>query len=450
MDESSKTEEVRDEYLELLKDESLPEKLATLRRKLYQKAKNEPRFRFYSLYSHILRDDVLQTAWRLVKRNKGAAGIDGITIESIEHREGGVRRFLEGIKETLQARSYEPDPVRRVNIPKPQGGSRPLGIPTVKDRVVQAAVRLIVEPIFEADFLQCSYGFRPGKSQHDALKEVREHVNDGFREVYDIDVKGYFDNIPHDKLLKCVEMRIADQSVVKLIRMWLKVAIIETDENDKKSSRRPDKGTPQGGVISPLLANIYLHWFDKVFQSEQGPGTWANAKLVRFADDMVILARFVGTRIEDFVKMKLESWMGLSMNVEKTKIVKLREEKSSFDFLGFTFRYDRDLKGRDSRYLNVMPSNKALKRARARVKELTTSSRCYMPIVDIIGDINEYLADWKPYYTFGYPRQAFRDLNSYVHERLIIHLRRRSQRPYKPPPEVSFYAHLHHLGLKAL
>ncbi len=450
MDESSKTEEDRDEYLELLKDELLPDKLASLRQKLYQKAKNEPKFRFYSLYSHFYREDVLQTAWKLVRRNKGAAGVDGVTIETIEQREGGALRFLEEIKAVLQTQSYKPEPVRRVYIPKGQGGKRPLGIPTVRDRVVQAAVRLIVEPIFEADFLQCSYGFRPGKSQHDALTEVREQVSAGFREVYDIDLKGYFDSIPHDKLLKCVEMRIADQSTVKLIRLWLKAAVVETDENGKENRQHPDKGTPQGGVISPLLANVYLHWFDKAFQSSNGPRAWANAKLVRYADDMVILVRYVGTRLQDYVKAKIENWMGLCINIEKTKIVRLGKEGSSLDFLGFTFRYDRDLKGRNHQYLNIVPSDKAQKRARTRVKELTASSRCFVPIVEVIEDINDYLSDWQPYYKFGYPRQAFRDLNNYVQERLIIHLRRRSQRPYKPPPEVSFYAHLHHLGLRAL
>jgi RNA-directed DNA polymerase len=439
-----------DEYLEILRGETLPEKLASLRQKLYQKAKNEPRFRFYSLYAHVYREDVLQTAWKLVKRNDGAAGIDGVKLQDVEMREGGVPRFLEEIKASLIDRSYKPEPVRRVYIEKPQGGKRPLGIPTVKDRVVQAAVRLIVEPIFEADFLQSSYGFRPGRSQHDALTEVKQHVSDGFREVYDIDLKGYFDSIPHDKLIKCVEMRISDQSVIKLIKMWLEAAIVETDENGRKNSRRPTQGTPQGGVISPLLSNIYLHWFDKVFQSDDGPARWANAKLVRFADDMVILARYVGARIGNFAQAKLEDWMGLRMNSEKTKVVKLTQEGSSLDFLGFTFRYDRDLKGRQHRYLNIMPSAKALKRARARVKELTASSRCFMPIVDIIEEINEYFASWKPYYQFGYPSKAFRSLDHYVGLRLIAHLRRRSQRPYEPPPEVSFYEHLSHLGLRSL
>ena len=450
MDENPITGESKDEYLESLKDESLPEKLAVLRQKLYQKAKSEPKFRFYTLYSHMYRDDVLEVAWKLVKRNKGAAGVDGVSIESIEERADGAQRLLGELREELSTHRYEPGPVRRVYIPKPQGGRRPLGIPNVRDRVVQAAARLILEPIFEADFKDCSYGFRPGKSQHDALDEVRKHIKQGRTEIYDIDIAGYFDNIPHDKLIKSMEVRVADLSVIKLIRMWLKAPVIGRDENGGTSSSRPTKGTPQGGVISPLLANMYLHWMDKAFNSSKGPAQWAKAKLVRYADDMVIMARYIGNPIKEFVKATLEGRLDLTVNAEKTKIVKLREQGEHLNFLGFTFRFDQDRKGRPWRYLNVEPSKKTLIRERAHIKVMTGSKQCYKPIPDLVRELNDHLASWKPCYMFGYPRRAFRAINHYVQQRLIVHLRRRSQRPFRPPPGVTWYECFDAFGFKAL
>jgi RNA-directed DNA polymerase len=448
--ENPNTEEGGDEYLELLKEEKLPEKLAVLRQRLYQKAKNEPKFRFYTLYSHIYRDDVLQTAWRLVRRNNGAAGIDGVSLEDVQRREDGVDGFLLEIREQLRTHKYKPNPVRRVYIPKAEGGRRPLGIPTVRDRVVQAATRLILEPIFEADFLDCSYGFRPGRQAHQALAEIRGHLQQGYRSVYDMDLKGYFDSIPHDKLLACVKMRIADQAVVKLIRMWLQAPVVEEDEDGKKRITRPDKGTPQGGVISPLLANLYLHWFDKLFYRADGPAQWAKAKLIRYADDLVILAHYTGERLQHFVQDTLERRMQLSIHREKTRVVTMGGPGASFDFLGFTFRYDRDLKGRSWRYLNIVPSRTRLKRERQRLRVMTSSHMCWKPIPTLIADINHHLDCWHPYYRFGYPRAAFRAITTYARERLTLHLRRRSQRPFRPPPGVSYYEQLSHLGFRAL
>ena len=445
------TEESRDEYLEGLKAEGLPEKLAILRQKLYQKAKNEPKFRFYTLYSHMYREDTLQTAWQLVKRNKGAAGVDGVRIEDIERGgKEGVDAFLKEIQEQLRTRSYKPGPVRRVYIPKPQGGERPLGIPNIKDRVVQAAARLILEPIFEADFQDCSYGFRPGRSQHDALEEVKKHLKEGFREVYDVDIKGYFDSIPHDKLLKSVEVRVADLSVIKLIRMWLRAPVVEAGKGGSGHQGRPTQGTPQGGVISPLLANIYLNWMDKLFNSKNGPVRWANARIVRFADDMVILARHVGTKIEEFTSNTLEGRLGLTINRQKTKRISLQDGREQLDFLGFTFRFDRDLQGRPWRYLNIVPSKKTLIRERARIKAMTDSSKCYQPITSLICELNVHLTSWKPYYNFGYPSKAFHAINYYVRQRLVVHLRRRSQRPFRPPPGVSCYECLERFNLVRL
>jgi RNA-directed DNA polymerase len=326
-----------------------------------------------------------------------------------------------------------------------------LGIPAVRDRVVQMAALLILEPIFEADFEDCSYGFRPGRSAHQALEEIRGQVKAGYQAVYDADLKGYFDSIPHDKLQACVRMRVVDRSVLKLIRMWLETPVVEPGEEGKPERwNRPRKGTPQGGVISPLLSNLYLHWFDKLFHRADGPARWAEAKLVRYADDFVVMAREQSDRLTGWIESKLEGWLGLEINREKTRVVNLREEGASLDFLGFTFRYYKDLKGGSWRYLNVSPSGKALKKEREKLHEMTNHRQCFKPIPRLIEELNRHLKGWKNYFDFGYPRQAFREIDSYVRYRLAQHLRRRSQRPYRPPEGVSFYGHIQRLGLVSL
>ena len=421
---------------------TLPEKVATLRRKLYQKAKQEPRFRFYALYDRIYRLDVLLAAWDLVQKNKGAPGIDGISFQDIIDGPG-VLEFCRGLAEELRTKSYKPQPVKRVYIPKPDGRKRPLGIPTIRDRVIQMAVLLVIEPIFESDFTDSSFGFRPQRNAGQAIERITEHLKQGCREVYDADLKGYFDTIPHDKLMACVERRISDGSVLKLIRSWLRAPIVERTDDGQERMTRPRRGTPQGGVLSPLLANLYLHWFEVAFHRQDGPAQWAKAKIVRYADDFVILARYQGRRLTDWVETMLEGRFGLTINRQKTRIVNLNTMGASFDFLGFTFRYDRDLQGRPWRYLNVFPSKKSAARARERLRELTGSSRCFVPLPRMIMDVENWFRSWSAYFSqVGYPKMAFREIRAYAIQRLTCHLKRRSQRPFRPPEGRSYYAHI--------
>jgi RNA-directed DNA polymerase len=374
-----------------------------------------------------------------------------VSIDQIAATPQSEAAFIDEIQRSLGERTYQAKAVLRVYIPKPNGKMRPLGIPTVRDRVVQAAVKLILEPIFEADFEECSHGFRPGRSAHDALRAIQQHLKEGKTVVYDADLAGYFDSIPHDKLIACVRMRVVDGSVLGLIRQWLRAPVVEPAREGKPPSvHRNERGTPQGGVLSPLLANVYLHWFDHLFQRGDGPAQWAKAKLVRYADDFVVLARYISPQLRDWIEGKLEGWLGLQINREKTRVVDLRQTGRSLDFLGYTFRYDLDQYGRGQRYWNLHPSQKAELRQREALRQLINPTQSHTPLPELIERVNRQLRGWANYFGLGYPRSTFRSVNHFARYRLGKHLHRRSQRGWRPRQGVSLYAHLERLGLVAL
>ena len=421
--------------------------LALTRERLSRKAKAEPKFRFYTLYGRVMDEETLRCAWRCVRKAKKAPGVDGVACEDIERSKGGVEGFLASIQAELKAKTYRASPVRRVYIKKANGKLRPLGIPTVKDRVVQAAVKLVIEPIFEADFHDCSFGFRPNRGAQDAAGRIAEKVKEGNALVYDADLSSYFDTIPHDKLLSALEMRIADGSVLKLIRQWLKACAREPNGVMVKPKGR---GTPQGGVISPLLSNIYLHWFETIATLTAKAMGQAMA-IVRYADDFVILAKKWAAGFLGRVEGILEGRMGLTVNREKTKVLDLNAERSSLSFLGYEFRRARDrLFGTGRRYLHFGPSAKSVKRVCRKVHEHTHSRNVLLPVGLVVKRVNKVLKGWGAFYTVGYPSRVFRKVNHYVLRRMARFLNRKSQRYYRLKFADSYYGELAHYGLYRL
>lgn len=312
-----------------------PDKIRRLQKKLYIKAKEEPEFRFYQLYDKVYRKDILEHAYRLVRMNQGAPGVDGVTFKDIEM--GGLGKWLEGLGKGLREKTYRPQPVRRVMIPKPGGGGeRPLGVPTIRDRVVQTAAKLVLEPIFEADFEDSSYGYRPNRSAQDAVREVHRTLCEGYTEVVDADLTKYFDTIPHHELMQSVARRIVDRQMLKMIKAWLKAPVEEEDEQGRPrmtGGKKSKRGIPQGGVISPLLANIYMHRYLRAWR-QRGKAIQYKARLINYADDFVILSRGQAEGALQWTRWVMEN-IGLSLNEAKTCIRDARRE--SFDFLGYTF-----------------------------------------------------------------------------------------------------------------
>ena len=401
-----------------------PENIRTLQRKLYCKAKQEPACRFHALYDKMYRVDILSHAYHLVRANKGSAGIDGVTFSAIEEGEG-VTAFLAELEEALRNKTYQAEPVKRVMIPKADGSQRPLGIPTIRDRVAQMAMKLVVEPIFEADFCASSYGFRPKKSAHGAVDDVTLSLNKGYTEVIDADLSKYFDTIPHANLMAVVAERICDGAILHLIQMWLKAPVIEVGRNGKKRNvgggKGNRKGTPQGGVISPLLANLYLHLLDRIWERHHLQHQ-LGARIVRYADDIVLLCRRNHSGRVMAVLRQILTRLELTLNATKTKIVNAFD--GEFDFLGFTFRMRKSRKtGRY--YPHAQPSKKACQKIKDRITELTKRERTVMPLEWVVNEVNATVRGWVGYFHFGNCSQSLGRIRDHLEQRMNTHLRKR-------------------------
>ena len=401
-----------------------PDAVRTLQRKLYVKAKAEPEFRFYQLYDKVWRADILAHAYRQARANAGAPGVDGVTFEQIET--AGSEEWLSALREELRAKTYRCQPVRRVLIPKPGGGERPLGIPTIRDRVVQTAVKLVIEPIFEADLEPNTYGYRPGRSASDAIEKVHKLLIDGYTDVVDADLSKYFDTIPHDELMQCVARRTVDRMILSLVKMWLKASVEETDRNGTRrmsGGKSSKHGTPQGGVISPLLANLYINRFLKFWRMQE-KGQAFHAHVVSYADDFVILSR--GRAAEALAWTRgVMTRLGLTINEAKTSLKDAREER--FDFLGYTFGPHHRRKD-GWRYLGASPSRKSMQRVKDKVGDLLKPNHVE-PWPDVRDQLNRILRGWSGYFGHGTRLAAYTAIDRHVHDRVRHFLARRHKVP---------------------
>jgi group II intron reverse transcriptase/maturase len=402
-----------------------PDKVRQLQITLYRKAKSKPEYRFWSLYGEVQRADVLATAWRRVKANAGAAGVDGVTIEELAADAQVEAAWLNALREELHRKTYRPAPVRRVKIPKASGGFRGLGIPTVKDRVVQMAVYLVLMPIFEADFHPRSFGFRPGCGAHQAVEAIREALRMGKTEVVDADLAQYFDTIPHHKLMRQVARRVSDGMILKLIKAWLRAPILEEEEDGGRKIKTNPCGTPQGGVISPLLANIYLHPLDEAVNDQCRDQGGYKPRMIRYADDLVILCH---RREGCAIKARLARWLqsrGLTLNEKKTRVIESRE--SGFDFLGFSFRWQQSTKA--TPYVHVEPSPAAEQALRDRVREMTRRYTTWKATEAVVCEINQVTRGWSNYFALDQYHRSFRQMNHFISHRLRQWLWRKHGNP---------------------
>lgn len=406
------------------KEMSDEERVQTLQRKLYLLAKQEPKYRFYSLYDKLTIRYVLREAWLRVKANDGGPGVDGKTIEQIEKE--GVEILLDQIARELQEGSYKPQAVRRQMIDKGNGKLRPLGIPTVKDRIVQGACKLLIEPIFEADFQDSSHGFRPKRNAAGAMEQIKEALREGRHEVLDADLSSYFDTIPHDKLLILLQQRISDMRVMRLITMWLKTPVKEED-GKITGGKSSTKGTPQGGVISPLLANIYLNLIDRIVNDERNLFSKAGIKIIRYADDFVMMGRTIGEEAMVYLKHLLTR-MELRMNEEKTRRINARE--NAFQFLGFQIRYDRSIYGKEGNFWNIAPSPKSISKLKEKIR--AERERNVMASGEVIArKLNSIIKGWLNYFTIpgvSYTKVARNHIDYYLRDSIWRLYRRKSQR----------------------
>jgi len=410
-----------------------PQSIRRLQRKLYCKAKAEPEFRFYLLYDKICREDMLAHAWRLARSNGGAPGVDGVSFEAIE--EGGLEEWLMGLRTELVEETYRPAAVRRVLIPKPGGGERPHGIPTIRDRVVQTAAKLVLEPIFEADFEDSAYGYRPGRGGADAIKEVHRRVLQGYTDVVDADLSKYFDTIPHPELMRSVARRIVDRHVLRLIKLWLRAPVEERDGDGGRrlgGGKKQTRGTPQGGVISPLLANLYMNRFLKYWRQRDCSRTF-QAHVVSYADDFVILSRGHAAWAKAWAKTTLTK-LGLTLNEDKTSLKDARRER--FTFLGYAFG-PHCLRRDGSWYLGASPSSKSVQRCKAKVSELLVAGNM-APWDEVRDRLNRLVRGWTAYFSYGSCALAYRAIEHHVWHRVCRFLRRRhkADRGGDPDPDV--------------